>query len=104
MRPGGTTATGMKPNTIKTTTGIVATGTIVIDATITATMIATATGIVTTIVTTTDIVRTAGIELGEYGPNMWSGRRSAPLLVNIHKFLAGGANVHRPSCRPQSLN
>ena len=74
------------------------------DATITATMIATAAGIVTTIVTTTDIVRTAGIELGEYGPNMWSGRRSAPLLVNIHKFLAGGANVHRPSCRPQSLN
>jgi len=102
----------MKPNTIKTTTGIVATGTTVTDATITATMIATATGIataivtaiVTTIVTTTDIVRTAGIELGEYGPNMWSGRRSAPLLVNIHKFLVGGANVHRPSCRPQSLN
>ena len=98
----------MKPNTIKTTTGIVATGTTVTDATITATMIATATGIVTaivtTIVTTTDIVRTAGIELGEYGPNRWSGRRSAPLLVNIHKFLVGGANVHRPSCRPQSLN
>ena len=33
-----------------------------------------ATGIVTTIATTTDIVRTAGIELGEYGHNRRSGR------------------------------
>jgi hypothetical protein len=66
----------MKANNIETITGIAATGTTgtVIDATTTVIATATATGIVTTIVTTTDIARIAGIKLGEYGPNMWSGR------------------------------
>jgi hypothetical protein len=68
----------MRGKTIKIATGVATTGMIAVTAATAATaiVIATviATGIVTTIATTTDIVRTAGIELGEYGPNRRSGR------------------------------